>query len=57
MTYRNEKEKKVEDSLKSEYSENLNKQRMKDIEVPKKDLTQKVQEMIPEKERKGQGST
>ena len=54
MTYQNEKEKTVEDSLKSGYSKNLNKQRTKDIEEPKNDLIQKVQKMIPEKERKGQ---
>ena len=59
MTYRNEKEKTVEDSLRSGYSKNLNKRKEKDIEELEKDLTQKVQEMIPEKEkeRTGQGST
>ena len=59
MTSLNEKEKTVEDSLRNGYSNNLNKQRKKDIEEPEKDLTQKVQEMIPEKEkeRTGQEST
>ena len=57
MTSVKEKEKTVEDSLKNRYDKNLNKRRKKEIEEPEKDLTQKVQEMIPEKERKGQEST
>ena len=57
MTYQNEIEKKVEDSLRSGYSKKLNKQRTKDTEEQKNDLIQKVQKMIPEKERKGQEST
>ena len=56
MTYLNEKDKKVEDSLRSGYSKRLNKQRTKDTQEQKNDLTQKVQKKIPGEERKGQGS-
>ncbi len=56
MIYRNEKEKTVEDSLRSDNNKKLNKQRTKDTEEQKNDLIQRLQKKIPEEERKGQGS-